>query len=210
MLSESIRCSPPQRETWRKVSAAAAGHPLGLVMNSLTFQNYIILSLIYYLLWLFNQFLKSVSLCLYVHLGKKKTDKEGRPKGNKEVYKLGEALLTHESHINKIEWWCLWDITQKSLLESGIAEDQQRDEKYIPQKSVLVTWHESQEYFYFTKKCPDPSWRGGSRAGKLPWACMNNQLWLLFSHDTEIYQKIGVLAKLFCLIWFLFPNNANK
>lgn len=34
-------------------------------------------------------------LCPHVHLGKKKTDKEGRPKGNKEVNKHIKALLTH-------------------------------------------------------------------------------------------------------------------
>lgn len=55
----------------------------GLVYNSI-FTVSIILGIL-------NQFLKGVCFCLYVHLGKKKTEKEGKPKGNKEVDK-------HEAH----------------------------------------------------------------------------------------------------------------
>lgn len=82
MPSEFIRCSPPQREMPRKVSAAA------VVINSFSFiilpRNSTVSSFL-----LFEVTGNSVE-CFFSFLffpGKKKADKERKSKGNKEVDK---------------------------------------------------------------------------------------------------------------------------
>lgn len=81
MPSEFIRCSPPQREMPRKVSAAA------VVINSFSFiilpRNSIVSSFL-----LFEVTGNSVEcFFFFFFLGKKKADKERKSKGNKEVDK---------------------------------------------------------------------------------------------------------------------------
>lgn len=81
MPFESIRCSPPQREMPRKVSAAAAD-----VINSFTTPSFSLKTELYFLVHCVKLLETRLNITFFF-LGKKKADKEGKSKGNKEVDK---------------------------------------------------------------------------------------------------------------------------
>ena len=96
---------------------------LGVVNNSIALLYSICGFIIPYSLFCFIVAFKSVSesvcFCPYVNLGKKKTDKEGRPKGNKEVHKHVKVFLHMKptTFPQKVGGFC-GHVTQTSLKEA--------------------------------------------------------------------------------------------